>query len=481
MASNLFVRKPIELILSEAAEKEHGFHRSLSATSLVLLGVGGIIGAGIFVLTGQAAAQYAGPGIVWSFILSGIACAFAAFCYAEFSAMIPIAGSAYTYAYATLGQFVAWIIGWDLMLEYLFGSSTVAVGWSGYVVSFLKDFGIIFPPTLCNAPLKHTTEGGWELTGALINLPAVTIVACMTYLLYRGISESAKFNNLIVVLKVGVLLLFLFCGASYVLPENWTPFVPENTGEFGHYGWSGVLRGAGVIFFAYIGFDGLSTLAQEAKNPQRDMPIGIIGALIICTIFYISVSLVLTGIVKYDRLNVPDPIAVAVDAVGPALAWLRPFIKFGAIAGLSSVVLGLLMAQPRVFYTMAHDGLLPPVFATMHPKYGTPSVTTLISGSLAALVAGLFPIGILGELVSIGTLLAFVIVCAGVLVLRYTDPDVKRPFRTPAPHLVCSLGAISAILQMVALPFDTWLRLFIWMFLGIVVYFTYSRKHSVVK
>lgn len=481
MSSHLFVRKPISLILAEAAEREHGFHRSLSALSLVLLGVGGIIGAGIFVLTGQAAAQYAGPGIVWSFVLSGVACAFAAFCYAEFSAMIPIAGSAYTYAYATLGQFVAWIIGWDLMLEYLFGASTVAVGWSGYVVSFLKDFGIVVPSALCNAPLKHTAEGGWEVTGAILNFPAVFIVTCMTYILYRGISESAKFNNFIVLLKVSVLLLFLICGSSYIVPENWTPFVPPNTGEFGNYGWSGVLRGAGVIFFAYIGFDGLSTLAQEAKNPQRDMPIGIIGALIICTIFYISVSLVLTGIVKYDRLNVPDPIAVAVDSVGPALAWLRPFVKFGAIAGLSSVVLGLLMAQPRVFYTMAHDGLLPPVFATMHPKYGTPSVTTMISGGLAAVVAGLFPIGILGELVSIGTLLAFVIVCSGVLVLRYTDPEVKRPFRTPAVHFVSVLGALCALLQMLALPRDTWIRLIVWMLLGILIYFGYSRKHSVVK
>ena len=481
MASHLFVRKPISLILAEAEERKDGFHRSLTALSLVLLGVGGIIGAGIFVLTGQAAAQYAGPGIVWSFILSGIGCAFAAFCYAEFSAMIPIAGSAYTYAYATLGQLIAWIIGWDLILEYLFGAATVAVGWSGYVTSFLKDFGVVIPPAFCNAPFKHTPEGGWEATGALINLPAVFIVGAMSWVLYRGIRESAVFNNCIVALKVGVLILFLVCASKYVVPENWTPFVPPNTGEFGKFGWSGVFRGAGVIFFAYIGFDGLSTLAQEAKNPQRDMPIGILGALVICTIFYIAVSLVLTGIVKYTQLNVPDPIAVAVDAVGPALQWLRPFIKFGAIAGLSSVVLGLLMAQPRIFYTMAHDGLLPPVFATMHPKYGTPSVTTVLSGTLAAIVAGLFPIGLLGELVSIGTLLAFVIVCIGVLVLRKTDPAAHRPFRTPAAPVVCILGALSSLAQMVALPFDTWLRLVIWMAIGIVIYFTYSRKHALVQ
>lgn len=481
MSGNLFVRKPIASILQEAAEKEHGFHRTLTATSLVLLGVGGIIGAGIFVLTGQAAAQYAGPGIVWSFVLSGIACAFAALCYAEFAAMIPIAGSAYTYAYATLGQLIAWIIGWDLILEYLFGASTVAVGWSGYVVSFLKDFGVTVPAALCNAPLKHSAEGGWEMTGAIVNLPAVFIVAAMTYLLYRGIQESAKFNNIIVVVKVGVLILFLCFGANYVIPENWTPFVPPNTGEFGQYGWSGVFRGAAVIFFAYIGFDGLSTLAQETKNPQRDMPIGILGALVICTVFYIAVSLVLTGIVKYDQLNVPDPIAVAVNAAGDGLMWLRPFIKFGAIAGLSSVVLSLLMAQPRIFYTMAHDGLLPPVFAKMHPKYGTPTVTTVLTGLLAGIIAGLFPIGILGELVSIGTLLAFVIVCMGVLYLRKTDPDVHRPFRTPAAPIVCTLGAFSALAQMLVLPLDTWIRLIVWMAIGIAIYFGYSRKHSVVR
>ncbi len=467
--------------MAEAEQGKSGFHRTLSARNLVLLGVGGIIGAGIFVLTGQAAAAYAGPAIVISFILSGVACAFAALCYCEFAAMIPIAGSAYTYAYATLGQLLAWIIGWDLILEYLFGASTVAVGWSGYVVSFLKDLGVTFPAVLCNAPFKHTEAAGWEATGAIINLPAVFIVAAMTYILYRGIRESAIFNDIIVVMKVGVLILFIVFGAKYIAPENWTPFIPENTGKFGEYGWSGIFRGAGVIFFAYIGFDGLSTLAQEAKNPQRDMPIGILGALVICTVFYIAVSLVLTGIVKYPLLNVADPIAVAVNAAGSGMQWLRPIIKLGAIAGLSSVVLSLIMAQPRIFYTMANDGMLPKVFATMHPKYGTPSVTTILSGLLAGVIAGLFPIGLLGELVSIGTLFAFVIVCTGVLVLRYTAPDVHRPFRTPWAPFVCVMGALSALAQMMALPFDTWLRLLIWMALGLVIYFCYSRKHAHIK
>ncbi len=478
MSYNLFSRKPVQVILKEGADSEHKLNRALTATNLVMLGVGGVIGAGIFVLTGQAAAQYAGPAIVLSFIISGFACAFAALCYAEFAAMIPIAGSAYTYAYATLGEMIAWIIGWDLILEYLFGASTVAVGWSGYVVSFLKDVGIEIPAYLCNAPFNHKPGGVWETTGALINLPAVLIVALMTWVLVIGIRQSAKFNNIIVFLKIAVLTLFVVCGASFINYENWTPFIPPNLGEFGQFGVSGIFRGAGVIFFAYIGFDGLSTLAQEAKNPQRDMPIGILGSLLVCTIFYIAVSLVLTGIVKYDQLNVPDPIAVAVNAAGTGLFWLRPFIKLGAIAGLSSVVLVLLMAQPRILFTMANDGLLPKFFSRVHPKFQTPSGSTIVTGILALVVAGLFPIGVLGELVSIGTLLAFVIVCAGVLVLRYTHPEMHRPFRTPFVHIVAVLGAGSALMQMIALPMDTWIRLVVWMVIGLVLYFAYGRRHS---
>lgn len=481
MSKSIFSRKPVSVILEESDSKNHSFHRTLTATNLVLLGVGGIIGAGIFVLTGQAAANYAGPAIVYSFILSGIACAFAGLCYAEFASMIPIAGSAYTYAYATMGQIIAWIIGWDLILEYLFGASTVAVGWSGYLVSFLKDRGFDFPMALASSPLIFHHDTGWASSGALFNLPAVVVVAIMTYLLYRGTKESARFNDVVVSIKVGVLCLFIIFGCQYIIPENWVPFVPPNTGDFGEFGWSGVFRGAGVIFFAYIGFDGLSTLSQEAKNPQRDMPIGIIGSLIICTIFYIAVSLVLTGVVKYTELGVADPMAVAVNAAGQGLVWLRPIIKLGAIMGLSSVVLSLLMAQPRILYIMAHDGLLPQIFAKMHPKYGTPSFATILTGVLAGIIAGLFPIGILGELVSIGTLFAFVIVCAGVLVLRYKEPEFPRPFKVPYPLIICPLGAISALLQMAALPIDTWIRLIVWMAVGLVIYFSYSRKHSVIQ
>jgi len=468
----------IDSLLEQSLSGTTGFKRTLTATNLVLLGVGGIIGAGIFVLTGQAAAQYAGPAIVISFLISGIGCAFAALCYAEFAAMIPVAGSAYTYAYATLGRLIAWIIGWDLILEYLFGASTVAVGWSGYVISFLKDVGIHFPESLANAPFTHDPVAGWQTTGALINLPAIFIVAACTYLLYIGIRESANFNNLIVLIKITVIALFVICGASYINMENWTPFIPPNTGVTGEYGWSGIVRGAGVIFFAYIGFDSLSTLAQEAKNPQRDMPIGIIGSLAIVTVVYILVSLVMTGMVNYTQLKDPAPIAVAINAAGEGLMWLRPFIKLGAIAGLSSVVLVLLLGQPRIFYSMARDGLLPAKFAAVHTKYGTPHVTTVITGTLAAVIAGLLPIGILGELVSIGTLLAFVIVCVGILVLRKNRPDIPRPFRCPWVPAVPILGALTSLLQMVALPLDTWLRLIIWMAIGFVIYFFYSRKHA---
>ena len=481
MKKNLFVRKPVSLILAEAESKNHQFKRTLSAKNLILLGVGGIIGAGIFVLTGQAAANYAGPAIVISFMISGLACIFAGLCYAEFAAMIPIAGSAYTYAYSTLGQLVAWIIGWDLILEYLFGASTVAVGWSGYVISFLKDIGINFPAHLANSPFTYNHTDGWSYTGAIINLPAMLIILLMTVLLYRGIRESAKFNDLIVLVKISVLILFIFFGAQYISTDNWTPFIPENTGTYGHFGWSGIFRGAGVIFFAYIGFDSLSCLAQETKNPQKDMPIGIIGALVVCTVFYIAVSLVLTGIVSYKELNVPDPIAVGINAVGENLMWLRPIVKLGTIFGLSSVVLALLMAQPRILYTMSHDGLLPPIFSKMHEKFGTPSTSTLITGVFAMLIAGFFPIGILGELVSIGTLFAFAIVCIGVWVLRHLEPNAPRPFRAPYAPIVCTLGALSALFQMLSLPFDTWIRLGIWMIIGLIVYFTYSIKHSKIQ
>jgi APA family basic amino acid/polyamine antiporter len=484
---SLFRRKQIAALQTEAAQGD--LHRVLGAGNLTALGIGAIIGAGIFVLTGRAAAQYAGPGIVYSFLLAGLACAFAGLCYAEFSAMIPIAGSAYTYSYATLGEFFAWIIGWDLILEYLFASATVAVGWSGYVVSLLKDFGIVVPPQWAAAPYDHVapTDAGWNVwriftegwttTGAVLNVPAMLIVGVVTILLVVGIKESTRFNNVIVVLKLAVILAFIGFGAAYVNADNWQPFVPPAEGD-GRFGWGGVLRGAGVIFFAYIGFDAVSTAAQEVKNPQRDMPIGILASLAVCTVLYVAVALVLTGIVSFRELDVPDPIAVGIDAAGPGLAWLRPVVKIGAVAGLSSVILVMLLGQPRIFYSMARDGLLPRVFGAVHPRFRTPWVASLGTGAVAMVVAGLFPIGLLGELVSIGTLLAFVIVCAGVLVLRYTDPQIHRPFRVPFVPFVPIAGVLACGYLMIGLPLDTWARLIVWMALGIVIYFGYGRRHS---
>ncbi len=502
MSSKLFQTKSIHDLMNEATDTSHGLKRALTATNLVTLGIGAIIGAGIFVLTGQAAAQYAGPAIVISFIISGLACAFAGLCYAEFASMIPIAGSAYTYAYATLGEFLAWIIGWDLILEYLFAASTVSVGWGGYVVSFLNDFGIHLPTMLTAATgtiLIDVPNLGWQqLTHnlsqslssqgvnvdalphvtAVINLPAMFIVGVLTLLLVIGIRESANFNNIMVIVKVSVIILFIGIGIMFVRMANWHPFIPANTGESGHFGWSGILRGAGVIFFAYIGFDAVSTAAQEAKNPQKHMPIGILGSLTVSTILYIMVALVLTGIVSYTALNVPDPVAVGVNAMGEGMFWLRPIVKIAAIAGLSSVILVMLMGQPRIFYSMSKDGLLPPVFSRVHPKFKTPYVSTLLTGSVALILAGILPISILGELVSIGTLLAFAIVCVSILVLRKAKPDLPRPFRTPFLPYVPVLGALICLIQMFSLPLDTWLRLLIWMALGMVIYFTYGIRKS---
>ena len=506
---NLFRTKPLAELMP--AEDEHGLKRALTASNLVFLGIGAIIGAGIFVLTGTAAAQFAGPAIVLSFVLAGLGCLFAGLCYAEFASMIPVAGSAYTYGYATLGEFVAWIIGWDLILEYLFAASTVAVGWSGYFTAFLTGIGIKGPPAFTSAPFSvegtHTlvrsqicvgADGalavdpvshtpiriadclaqGFQITHGILNVPAIALVLVLTTLLVIGIKESARFNNIIVIVKLAIVLAVIGFGIKYINTANWSPFIPPNTGEFGHYGWSGILRGAGVIFFAYIGFDAVSTAAQEAKNPQKDLPIGILGSLIVCTILYILMAAVMTGIAHYTELNVPHPVFVAIQKAGPGLAWLGFLVNVGAIAGLASVVLVMLMGQPRIFFSMSRDGLLPPVFSRVHPRFRTPWVATIITGSFAAVIAGLFPIGLLGELVSIGTLLAFVIVCGGIIVLRRVQPDLPRPFRTPFVPVVPILGIAICGYMMYGLPVDTWLRLLIWMAIGLAIYFLYGIRHS---
>ena len=475
---NLFRTKPHTQILLDAENGEYHLSRALGAFDLILLGIGCVIGAGIFVLTGQAAASYAGPAIIISFVISGLACAFAGLCYAEFASMIPVAGSAYTYAYVSIGELFAWIIGWDLILEYLLGASTVAVGWSAYVSSFLKDFGIALPPQLCNAPFNYSPGTGLVATGAIVNLPAVLVVAAVTLLLLVGIKQSARFNALIVLVKVAVIMLFIAFGAHFVKAANWHPFIPANTGEFGHFGFSGILRGAAVVFFAYIGFDAVSTAAQEAKNPQRDMPIGILVSLTVCAILYILVALVMTGILPYTKLGVASPIAAAIDAAGPSLFWLRPLVKFGAIMGLSSVILVLVLGQSRILFSMSSDWLLPKVFAKTHARFHTPWLATIVTGSLALIMAGIFPIGFLGEMVSIGALLAFAMVCGSILVMRKTKPDLKRAFRTPWVPLVPILGMVFSIGQMLALPRDTWIRLVVWMVIGIVIYAFYGRHSS---
>lgn len=477
MDQRLFRKKDITAILKESDGANDGLKRNLSAANLITLGIGAIVGTGIFVITGTAAATYAGPALTISFIISAIGCVMAGLCYAEFAAMIPVAGSVYSYSYTTMGEFLAWFIGWVLILEYLFACSSVAVGWSGYMISLLNGWGIDFPQQLAYATFDHTSEG-WIMTGRIINFPAVFIVAIVSALLIGGIKQSALINNIIVVIKVGVILLFIGFGLSYIDVSNWTPYIPENTGDFGSFGWSGVLRGAGVVFYAYLGFDALSTAAQEAKNPQKDMPKGILISLLICALLYVSVTAVLTGIVNYKELAVAAPIALAIDRAGEGLAWLSPFIKLGAIAGLSSVILVMMLGQSRIYYAISKDGLLPRFFSKIHSKHGVPHRATIFASIVTGLFAGLFPLHVLSELVSIGTLLAFTVVCISIVVLRKTQPDLKRPFKTPFVPFVPMLGAAICILQMVALPLSTWIRLLVWTAIGFVIYFTYGVKHS---
>ncbi len=451
----------------------------LGPLALTTLGIGSVIGTGIFVLTGTAASLHAGPALVLSMIIAAVGCALAGLCYAELAAMIPIAGSAYTYAHASAGQFVAWIIGWDLVLEYALSASTIAVGWSGYFVSFLRDLGLHLPPALTAAPGSTAVGPGGELVPGVFNLPATGIVLLVAGLLLIGISQSAGANTVLVIVKVAVLMMFVGLGAAYVRHDNLTPFLPPNTGTFGEFGWSGVLRGAAIMFFAYVGFDAVSTAAQEAKNPQRDMPIGILVSLAICTVIYIAVAVVLLGIVPYARLNVADPLAVGIDATG--LTWFSPVVKVSAIFGLFSTMLVQLLGQSRIFYSMSRDGLLPEFFGRVHPRFRTPHLSTMITGVVVAVAAGLLPLGTLSQLVSIGSLLAFTLVCVGVIILRRTRPDLPRPFRAPGVPYVPIAGALVCLLQMVALPWATWERLLVWLALGLAIYFMYSRRRAAEK
>lgn len=472
------LKKPISVIQEES--NSGVLKRTLSAANLVSLGVGCIIGAGIFVITGQAAAQFAGPAIIISFILAGLCCAFAGLCYAELSSVLPVSGSAYTYAYATLGEGLAWIMGWLLILEYGVSASAVAVGWSGYVVSFLKDFGIIIPAYLSSPSFEvmFMEDGGRDLvwTGNF-NLPAALGLGVVTTLLVLGVKESASVNNIIVVIKVAVILLFIGVGAFYVDMNNWDPFIPEPLGDPAdmRYGWDGILRAAGMVFFAYVGFEAVSTASQEAKNPQRDVPIGILGSLVVCTVLYMFVAAVLTGIVPYETLNVPDPIAVGVNSIG--LGWLSFIVKIGAIAGLSSVMLVLLYAQTRVFYAMSRDGLIPGFFGILHKKFHTPYVNTIFVGIIVAIVAGMTPIGKLGDLVSLGTLAAFSIICFSVLYLRIKEPHLHRPFKVPFSPLFPILGILSCGYLMWGLQ-ETLLELKFYFLLGIIIYLVYGQHHS---
>jgi APA family basic amino acid/polyamine antiporter len=473
--SPYLARKSVNDIIASGGHAG-GLERTLGPWNLLALGIGAIIGAGIFVITGTAAAQYAGPAIMLSFVLGAVACAFVGLCYTEFATLIPISGSAYTYAYATLGELIAWIIGWDLILEYSMVAATVSVGWSGYIVSLLGDLGLHLPPALTASPGTVVQAADGSSVTAVFNLPAFAVVAALTVLLIVGVKESARVNVIIVIIKVAVVLVFIAAGAAFVVTANWHPFIPDNTGTFGQFGWTGILRGAAVVFFAYIGFDAVSTAAQEARNPQKHMPIGILGSLVVCTILYMAVAAVLTGLVPYPQLNVPDPIAKGIDATG--IGWLAVLVKIGALLGLTSVILVFLYGQSRIFFTMAGDGLLPPVFRKVHQRYRTPYLGHLILGLAVGIVGGLVPIGILGELVSIGTLFAFVVVCAGIIYLRRAQPDLARPFRCPAVPAVPIAGIACCLILMIGLPWDTWVRLVVWLAIGFVIYFGYSRRHS---
>jgi len=477
---SLFVKKPINLLIAEATDSDKGLKKTLGTWSLIALGIGAIIGAGLFSITGVAAANQAGPAITISFIVAALGCAFAGLCYAEFASMIPVAGSAYTYSYATMGEFIAWIIGWDLVLEYAVGAATVSISWSRYLVRFLEGLNMHLPEWFASGP----GDGG------LINLPAVFIVVLMSLLLIRGTSESAKVNAFIVVLKVTVVLIFIFLGWKYINNDNYVPYIPENNGNFGEFGFSGIIRAAAIVFFAYIGFDAVSTAAQEAKNPKKSMPWGILGSLAICTVLYILFAHVLTGVTSYTSFAGKEgiaPVAVAIENMGkpdaagvihPDYPWLNRAIIVAILAGYSSVILVMLLGQSRVFFSMSKDGLLPPVFHRVHPKYRTPAKSNTLFMIFVSLFAAFVPARVVGEMTSIGTLFAFILVCIGVWILRVKQPNAPRAFKTPFVPLVPILGIFTCLFMMVFLPLDTWIRLLVWMVIGFDVYLFYGMKHS---
>ena len=476
---SLFIKKPLAKLMAQA-EDSRELKRTLGPGNLVALGVGAIIGAGLFSITGIAAAANAGPAITISFIVAALGCAFAGLCYAEFASMIPIAGSAYTYSYATLGEFIAWIIGWDLVLEYALGAATVAISWSGYLIKFLEHYNIHIPHELTMSPFQKVTLVDGSVVSGIMNLPAVFIIVLVSLVLIKGTRESALANAIIVSLKVGVVLVFVILGWGYINPDNYVPYVPENTGTFGEFGFSGIIRAAAIVFFAYIGFDAVSTAAQETKNPKRDMPIGILGSLIVCTILYILFAHVMLGLANYKEFAGKDGIApVAVAIAHTPYVFLQQAVILAILAGYASVILVMLMGQSRVFYSMSQDGLLPKLFSEIHPKFKTPYKSNFLFMIFVSLFAAFVPANVVGEMVSIGTLFAFVLVCIGIWVLRVKQPDAPRTFKVPLVPLIPILGVITCLFMMAFLPADTWIRLFAWMAIGVLIYFLYSRKHSI--
>ncbi|MBI5272400.1 MAG: amino acid permease [Chlamydiia bacterium] len=474
----LFRRKPIRASFIETEEGQPSLKRHLNSFHLITIGIGAIIGAGIFVITGQAAALYAGPSIVLSFIIAAIICTLAGLCYAELAAMIPVAGGSYSYSYVAFGELPAWIVGWSVIAQYIISASTVAVGWSGYFVSLIGDFGVRFSKAFVQAPISHGVETGWHLTGSLLNIPAMVLVLFLGILISIGMRAATYFNNVMVVIKLLTVLLFVLFGIPYIQSENWLPFIPENTGVFGEFGWSGVLRAAGLLFFAYLGFDTVSTLAQDTVNPQRDIPRGILGSLFFCTIAYIITSLVLVGVVHYSQLDVPDPMAVALQAMGQKFFWFKFIVKIAIVAGLTTVSMVQMLGQTRMFMAISKDGLLPRQFGKIHPVTKTPLFASGVTTFIMMLLAGTMSIDVLAQLVSMTTLFIFSIVCLGVWVLRHTHPEFHRSFKVPLVPWVPGIGIVVCVAQMGMLPLTTWIQLIVWLALGIAIYFLYGMKNS---